>query len=387
MKRPFLLITSLLISFQPKCMEVQSFSTPTNRRRRQQPRIRSGNNQTGPKGQRRQRNTSKENKQQEDTFDPKILTHSQIDNINAPSFSIFHDGKEDRLRLRPTNQGVVTAVTVSSRDSSKQVELIGNDNNQEEQRKGKTIRHNHFEMLSLDDLFPNIQFSQSFYTDSQFREDIRHAMRQDVFESTPSYSNLSPKVKAMMLHDDSSLQGSWNCHEKPRMKLLTKVLQSKLGTGNDVPTGDEFMMSLGRLCGYRPSTHWMDIIGVKDRVVTHSWHQDTGRSHPDAPPYYDNEDHSQDENSCYTVMLGFPMEDEYDGTGVFSHVIKLSEEHWAPDGMYSGNEPVLFTGKIDQKCIVRPSFGLGREILRYRDIDVLHSAPDVIYRSSVMRFM
>jgi hypothetical protein len=44
-------------------------------------------------------------------------------------------------------------------------------------------------------------------------------------------------------------------------------------------------------------------------------------------------------------------------------------------------------GTIDEHHIVRPSYAPGRELLMYRDIDVLHSSPDVAYRTSVMRFM
>ena len=85
-------------------------------------------------------------------------------------------------------------------------------------------------------------------------------------------------------------------------------------------------------------------------------------------------------------MLGFPQEDEYVGTGIFSHAIKLSSESLEPHG-HNTNEPVLFEGTVDEQYIIRPIFSPGKEILRYRDIDTLHSAPDVVYRKSVMRFM
>jgi len=100
----------------------------------------------------------------------------------------------------------------------------------------------------------------------------------------------------------------------------------------------------------------------------------------------DNDDGCNLDKSRYTVMLGFPIEDQYTGTGVFSHALKLTDEHLAPVG-HNENEPVLFEGTIDERYIVRPSFSFGREILRYRDVDTLHSAPDVVYRKSVMRFM
>jgi len=87
-----------------------------------------------------------------------------------------------------------------------------------------------------------------------------------------------------------------------------------------------------------------------------------------------------------TVVLGFPREDDYDGTGVFSHGVKLMRENWAPDG-HPENEPLVFKGTVPDEYIVRPRYAEGREILAYRDVDGLHSAPDVTYRDSIMRFM
>ena len=88
-----------------------------------------------------------------------------------------------------------------------------------------------------------------------------------------------------------------------------------------------------------------------------------------------------------TVLLGFPKEDNYTGVGVFSHAVKLKyekvsfEEHVIDD-------PVVYPGlKIDDKYVVRPQFAKGKEIVVFRDIDIVHSSPDVAYRSSVMRFM
>jgi len=127
-----------------------------------------------------------------------------------------------------------------------------------------------------------------------------------------------------------------------------------------------------------PQTHWMDIVGVVNRRVPHSWHQDTGRCSPN------------NGGDTYTVLLGFPADDHYDGVGVFSHILKLHREEWAP-AEHPANEPVLY-GALDDAAlqesqILRPRFAEGREIIFYRDVDVLHSSPDVAYRSSVMRFM
>lgn len=235
---------------------------------------------------------------------------------------------------------------------------------------GPSIQHHHIETLSLDDVFPQtIGFSELFSSNSDFRNGIRNAMRQDIFDATPAYAGMSEKARRMLLLPDSSLQGSWRCKGREglkdgelRMNMLTKVLNEYLG--ENAPTGDKFMDTIGELCGSKPQTHWIDIVGITDRKISHSWHQDTGRS-----PNKDTK----------TVLLGFPIEDEYVGGGVFSHLVKLEKEQWAEDG-HPPSEPILFPDSIDEKYIVRPQFVKGKEIIVYRDVDVLHSAPDVAFR-------
>uniref|UniRef100_A0A7S2EJB6 Uncharacterized protein n=1 Tax=Trieres chinensis TaxID=1514140 RepID=A0A7S2EJB6_TRICV len=249
---------------------------------------------------------------------------------------------------------------------------------------GEVISHDHIETTSLDDLFPGLGFSSLFASSKEFRTELRAAMREDIFDTTPAYASMSEKARKMLLLPDSSLQGSWKCRDgrwvrkddkrseqdEPRMTKLTEILTKFLG--EDAPTGDEFMDIIGSLCGSSPSTHWIDIVGVQDRRIPHSWHQDTGRS-----PNGDTK----------TVLLAFPPEDNYNAVGVFSHVVKLEKERHAADD-HPPNEPVVHTNmEIEDKYIVRPSFSEGREIIYYRDIDVLHSSPDVAYRASVMRFM
>ena len=230
----------------------------------------------------------------------------------------------------------------------------------------------HLIFKSLDELFPNLHFSDKFCSNRDFRNSLRNAIREDIFDSTPAYATLSEKAKKMLLLPDSSLQGSWRCcaSDDLRMKKLTDVLKSNLG--DNAPTGDDFMNSIGSLCGSKPSTHWIDIVGIVERCIPHSWHQDTGRS---------------PNGNTYTVMLGFPKEDNYDGVGVYSHAVKLKYERIANDD-HPENEPVVYPGlEIDEKHIVRPRFAKGREICLFRDIDCIHSSPDVAFRASVMRFM
>jgi hypothetical protein len=233
----------------------------------------------------------------------------------------------------------------------------------------------HLIYCSLDELFPNnadLGLSNKFCTDGKFRNDLRDAMREDIFDSTPAYENMSEKARKILLLPDSSLQGSWRCnnHETLRMKKLTAVLKQHLGEQS--PTGDEFMEAIGSLCGSEPSFHWIDIVGVMNRRIPHSWHQDTGRSRG---------------GDTKTVLLGFPKEDNYCGAGVFSHAVQLKYEKVAAKE-HALDDPVVYSGlKVDDEYIVRPQFEQGKEIVLFRDVDVIHSSPDVAYRSSVMRFM
>jgi hypothetical protein len=228
-----------------------------------------------------------------------------------------------------------------------------------------------FKFMSLDDLFgEGVGLSAKFNSDTEFREELRRAIRQDIFDTTPFYANLSEKAASVLLLPDSSLEGSWKMPETmDRMKKTTQVLSEALG--DPAPTGDELFQTIGKLCGTKPSTHFIDIYGVQGRKIPHSFHLDTGRSAS---------------NNTQTVLWGWPKEDQYDGCGVFSHLIPLENECWAPED-HPRMEPVLFDGPFENHHIVRPRYQPGRELLIYRDVDVVHSAPDVTYRTSVMRFM
>ena len=232
-----------------------------------------------------------------------------------------------------------------------------------------------FKFHSLNEVLGVEGFSETFNADKAFRVALRAAIRQDIFDTTPFYAGLPEKAAAVLLLPDSSLEGSWrkptDLKGRLRMKQTTNVLRKYLDeeTSNEI-TGDDIMDKIGALCGSKPSTHFIDIFGVQDREINHSWHQDFGQSPEDSR----------------TVLWGFPNDDDYVGCGVFSHVVSLKQECLAPPD-HPRMEPVLFKGKIDDKYIIRPEYRPGREIITYRDIDVLHSAPDVTYRMNLMRFM
>lgn len=268
-----------------------------------------------------------------------------------------------------------------------------NDDDTADQNTAKLIPPGtHIQTKSLDNLFPNLEFSFHFNSNSTFRNALRNAIREDIFDTTPSYANMSDKARRMLLLPDSSLQGSWNCNNKAntdtidvangneggekeqlRMRKLTQVLAAHLGP--NAPTGDAFMTTIGNLCGSHPSTHWIDIVGIMDRKISYSWHQDTGRSHHGA------------DGTRKTVLLGFPREDNYDGTGVLSHAVKLKYERHAPMD-HPINEPIVYPNLVvEDEFVVKPRYAMGHEIIMFRDVDILHSAPEVAYRASVMRFM
>ena len=298
----------------------------------------------GPKTKRipRERQTKTEQ------FDGKALTAAQQDNEAAPALDL------EALLYSSSSSSPIRCVTDGVLNFQRAI-----------------TDHPPFRFYSLDDLFgTDLQFSETFNTNFQFRHDLRMAIRQDIFDTTPFYEGLSEKARGFLLLPDSSLEGSWRMPETmDRMKRTTDVLRATLG--EDAPTGDEFMKAIGNLCGSKPSTHFIDIFGVQDRKINHSWHLDAGRSPEDSR----------------TVLLGFPPEDNYSGCGVFSHIVPLQIECFAPEG-HPRSEPVLFAGTLDQQeYIVRPQYKPGRELISYRDVDVLHSAPDVTYRMSIMRFM
>lgn len=234
--------------------------------------------------------------------------------------------------------------------------------NQDDQQPKQQQR---YQYLSLDQVIQISGFSDLFATDADFRQRLRDAIRRDIFDTTPSYANLPEKAQRMLLLPDSSLQGQWNTQLMPR---LDEVLKEHSAVTGDL-TGADFMKRIGALCGETPSFRWIDDVGISQRRVAHAWRQETGRS-------------------SFTVMLGFPAENDYEGLGVFSHICKLPCPFLVPVG-HPEDQPLLCTSPvpIPEEYIVRPQFTKGQEILVYRDTDVLISAPDVTYRASVMWFM
>ena len=354
-----------------------------------------------------------EKSKQQQPFDGKKLSAAQISNLDAPSFDL-------RSAMLSTSSSSSSSLNNSSNLHcvTPGIRCYNEEENENHQQQNRVISS--FEYISLDDLFlvgdddddddgddeSNKKFSLSkiFNSDEKFRNDLRSAIRLDVFETTPFYANLPKKASSVLLLPDSSLEGSWRIPTMagnpssriPRMKHTTRVLKEAFQQYDEEFggcsssridfDGDDLFRRIGEICGNGASTHWIDIYGVQNKKINHSWHLDAGIS----------------PNDCQTVLWGFPPENDYHGTGVFSHIIPLDYEfndivnmndddndgvENTPTRARHRMEPILYEGTVDEKYIVRPSYESGKELLIYRDVDVLHSAPDVTYRASVMRFM
>jgi hypothetical protein len=326
-----------------------------------------------PRHRRRPHNEQKEEKDPSSNpkekmleWDAKKEVLEQIPNDTSPDILSLETATN--LRFLKSERSCTSS---SDRHDGNQIELMEEDLVFQYQ-----VSHPAWEFQSLDIIYPGL--SKCFNNDCTFRNSLRLAIRQDIFETTPAYSRLSEKAASFLLRHDSSLQGSWktppavtsnNQTTDPiRMVHTTKVLRDALG--NEALSGDDLLSAVGSLCGPTPTTHFIDIVGVQDRRIAHSWHLDTGYS----------------PNNSKTVLWGFPAEDQYHGCGVFSHLILLQQECHAPEG-HPKLQPLVFQGSVEENFIVRPFYKPGNELLIYRDIDVLHSSPDIAYRTSVMRFM
>ena len=221
-----------------------------------------------------------------------------------------------------------------------------------------------FKQYSLESLFGH-EFSECFHNDADFRNSIRNNARLD-FSFTDN--TLSYEKNARINDPRASIMSSWK-NNNNNYEFLTKYFIEK---GFKNLSGKDFIGNLTQFCEKNNYNNddvtfgsFMDIIGIKDKRLPHAWHQDSGLN-------------------SNTVMLGFPSSCNYNGIGVFSHIVKLKNRLPPPQ---SAAPRVLDTDYFPNEVIIKPIFKKGCEILVYRDSDVFHSAPDVTYRESVWRFM
>ena len=187
------------------------------------------------------------------------------------------------------------------------------------------ITHTHIQFHGFDTLFPGSNLAELFDTNSTFREAIRMAAREDLFVNDDT---LPPCANYALKDSQSTLMSSWrrvnDYHHLTQVFELyhvTNIVMSTTTTTStttiesttpitttpistpsfattttptDGPwlTGPHFMSTLSSLCGNSPYVFgsWIDIVGVKNKRIHHSWHQDSGLEQR-------------------TVMVGFPPSD------------------------------------------------------------------------------
>ena len=350
----------------------------------------------------------------------------------------------DELRSQNPNENASVYDYYSTHDSQIDTTTNGNENDDEifrcrteldekmlEDHK-HIIRHDHYETRSLDDLFPDqesLEFSKTFNSCAPFRNKLRDAIRHDmIFDANadetnaiqnqiPIYSILSTQQRYDELAKNKPLIGYWKFDKidskntanttnnsnsaRIRMTKTTEILQEYLGS--EAPTGDALFEAIGSLCNStRAPYHWTEVVGVgatqnaqMGDKTPHAWHQDYGHLQhrkmqdedlrKDTGNNYDEDPYPYQSNNH--VFFAFPFEDDYHGTGVFSHLIKLKHEHWAkPKEDAAPGKSIFYEGIVPERYVVRPQYAPGRELVVFRDIDVLHSTPDIQYRTSIMRF-
>jgi hypothetical protein len=267
------------------------------------------------------------------------------------------------------------------------------------------IRHDHFETRSLDDLFPEIHFSETFNSCAVFRNGLRDAIRYDMISDANAGDKLSqPAIYGQMTNEqreqelarNAPLIGYWKSDDdtdttsnRIRMKNTTAILRQHLGP--NAPTGDALFEAIGSLCNSTETPHeWTEVVGVgatqnfqMGAQTEHAWHQDYGHLQTQTQT---NEQDSPVYQSHKHVFFAFPYEDQYDGTGVLPHLVQLKHQQWARPKDHS-RKSIFYRGTVPEQYIVRPRYVPGSaEIIMFRDVDVLHSSPDIQYRTSIMRF-
>lgn len=235
-----------------------------------------------------------------------------------------------------------------------------------------------FANYGLAELFPeSVHLAHVFNFNAGFRHDLRVSMRKDLYRPVPGldrevneelkdlWMDLNkPHVKAPLAEQPADSDNS----QSYRMRPLPCVTASLVAQGVSGLTGETFVERLLRLGEMTGTGRFSDLVGRPHEG--YRWHQDHG-------------------GDRFTVMLGFPPEDGFEGVGVFSHVVRLSHPLRQPtenNGWTSGT-PIAVRFPGPESHILRPQYRPGQEVLVWRDSACLHSTPDVVHREALWRFM
>jgi len=230
-----------------------------------------------------------------------------------------------------------------------------------------------FAYYGLDQLFPDVpQLGAAFNGNAGFRRHVREVMRCDLFRPVPKLTaEVNSELRELFIdltkpHVKAPLT---EAEEDGQRKMRPLPQLTEVFAAHSLPlAGEAFVQRLLALGGLAESGQFSDLVGKPHEG--HRWHQDHG-------------------DDRYTVMLGFPPEDNFQGVGVFSHVVRLSHPLRRPEtsqGWVAGT-PIVVRIPEPKECLLRPLYRPGQEVLVYRDSACLHSTPDAVHREALWRFM
>lgn len=217
----------------------------------------------------------------------------------------------------------------------------------------------HHDLVGLEEIFSS-DVAKCFHSSAEFRNDL---------------IGCSSDVEYLFSRGTPSAPTTPDNDEEGCRRRLGSVLASHLGPS--APTADGFVGAFSSLCG--DSFRWGAFTSFEDKPPPGAleWHQDWAAAELE---------HMFD--ASRTVMFAFPAAgaSDHSGTGIFTELIRLThvfstESLKTTTSGYEG----LSTEAQDRKAavdlgvsdnhIVRPRFGRGQEILRYKDSEHLHRSP------------
>ena len=244
--------------------------------------------------------------------------------------------------------------------------------------KGPAANSQH-DLVGIEDIF-SARFAKCFHASSAFRNGLL---------------GCSSDVGSLFSRETPSAATTTSYDEDDCRRRLSHVLAWHVGPS--APTADEFVGAFSALCG-RPSFYWGHFTSfvAKPPPGALEWHQD-----------YAAAELASEFDASRTVMFAFPAAgvggDYGDGTGIFTELVVLTHEFYSEtlktrtdsyQGLSTGEQDRMAAADLGvrDEHIVRPRFGRGQEILRYKDSEHLHrsprstSAPSGRARQAIWRF-
>ncbi|RSD30697.1 hypothetical protein [Vibrio pectenicida] len=225
-------------------------------------------------------------------------------------------------------------------------------------RQDESVVVHHGSYVSLETLFPGKGIGFAWKND-HLRLKLRHALKCFFLNvNAIKKLNISDQFSFMVYKDELNNE---------TLNSITKIFYS---SGVNI-SGKEFLYKIWSLCGNNVTGSVMEIT-QPNRRLTHSWHQDSGKV-------------------SNIVLLGFPLEGNYIGEGVFSHQVMLSHRIKQRHSDKKPSSAIVMEefGEwyIPIKNIYKPIYSAGSELWVSDDSTHFHSVPDVQNRQCIWRFM